>query len=290
MSSAKRFLAAVLAAGAFASVLPAQVVASERATVSQIVDGTHFVIDYSRPRTRGRDSVFGKLEGWGRTWTPGANQATTLQIDRPIRLLGKAVPAGKYSVWLTLREKGAWSFVLDPRSTLFHTATVDSTAQQFRVPVTPQWGGNTETLAWSFPDVSSSGTTLQMQWGHVTIRVPVAVTPTFARTIAPAAAAPYLGEYDFKLLAGTTPAERLTVQLHGDTLIARSPPDQFGDAENFQLLPVAADRFVAASWLINDIGDTNADVVFQFQRTGGRVTGVEWISNGHVMARGVRRP
>ncbi|MEO6878980.1 MAG: DUF2911 domain-containing protein, partial [Gemmatimonadaceae bacterium] len=103
-----RIVAAVLAATAFASVLPAQVVASERATVSQIVDGTHLVIDYSRPRTRGRDSVFGKLEGWGRTWTPGANQATTLEVNRPIRLLGKMVPAGKYSVWLTLREKGAW--------------------------------------------------------------------------------------------------------------------------------------------------------------------------------------
>lgn len=289
MRSPKALLAALLALGALAGTASAQVVASERGSVSQIVDGTRFVIDYARPRTRGRDSVFGKLEGWGRTWTPGANDATTLEINRPIRLLGKTVPAGKYSVWLTLREKGPWSFVLDPRNTLFHTATVDSTAQQIRVPVTPQWGGNTETLTWSFPDVTSGGTTLQMQWAHVTIRVPVLVTPTFARTIDPSAAAAYTGDYDFKMTSATTPPDRMTIQLHGDTLYARSAPDQFGDAENFQLLPVGQDRFVAAPWLINDIASTDANVVFEFQRAGGKVVSFEWKSSGRVMAKGVRR-
>jgi hypothetical protein len=289
-------VAAIAALAAVAFVLSgprasAQVVASERATVTQTVDGTHFTVDYSRPRTRGRDSVIGKLEPWGRTWTPGANQSTTLEVDRPIHLLGKLVPAGKYSVWLTLREKGAWSFVLDPRSNLFHTATVDSTPQQIRAPVVPQWGrGTTEVLTWSFPDVRSDATTLQMQWGHVTVRAPIDVTPAFARTIAPSAAAPYLGEYDFKMAAGSAPPDRMTIQLHGDTLFARTPPDKFGDAENFELLPVSQDRFVAAPLLIDDIGDTNADVVFQFRREGGKITGFDWKSGTRVMATGVRRP
>ncbi|HEY4216251.1 MAG TPA: DUF2911 domain-containing protein [Gemmatimonadaceae bacterium] len=279
-----------LATGAFAPCVSAQVVASERATVTQTIDGTHFTIDYSRPRTRGRDSVLGKLEPWGRTWTPGANQSTTLEINRPIHLLGRLVPAGKYSVWLTLREKGPWTFVLDPRSTLFHTATVDSTPQQIRAPVVPKWGGNTDALTWTFPEVSSDAATLQMQWGHVTIRAPIEVTPAFARTITPAAAAPYLGEYDFKMAAGSAPPDRMTIQLHGDTLFARTPPDKFGDAENFELLPVSQDRFVAASLLIDDIGDTNADVVFQFRREGDKVTGFDWMSGTRVMATGVRRP
>ena len=283
-------LLAALTAVAFAPRISGQVVASERATVTQIIDGTHFTVDYSRPRTRGRDSVLGKLEPWGRTWTPGANQSTTLEIDRPIHLLGKLVPAGKYSVWLTLREKGPWTFVLDPRSNLFHTATVDSTPQQIRAPVVPKWGGNTEALTWTFPDVHSDATTLQMQWGHVTIRAPIDVTPAFARTISPAAAASYLGEYDFKMAASSAPPDRMTIQLKGDTLFARTPPDKFGDAENFELLPVSKDRFVAASILIDDIGDTNADVVFQFRREGGKITGFDWMSGTRVMASGVRRP
>ena len=52
-------LLAALTAVAFVPRVSAQVVASERATVTQIIDGTHFTVDYSRPRTRGRDSVLG---------------------------------------------------------------------------------------------------------------------------------------------------------------------------------------------------------------------------------------
>ena len=57
---------------------PAQVRASEAASVSQTVDGTKITIEYSRPRGRARDSLFGKVVPWGEVWTAGANLATTL--------------------------------------------------------------------------------------------------------------------------------------------------------------------------------------------------------------------
>ena len=50
-------LAAVLIT-ALVAPAAAQIRASERGTVSQTVDGTVITVDYSRPRIRGRDSVF----------------------------------------------------------------------------------------------------------------------------------------------------------------------------------------------------------------------------------------
>ena len=38
---------------------------------------------------RGRDSLFGKVVTWGEHWTPGANWATTIDVDHDIRLNGR---------------------------------------------------------------------------------------------------------------------------------------------------------------------------------------------------------
>ena len=53
----------------------AQIMASERAMVAQTVDGTRLTVDYSRPRARGRTNIYGGMEKWGITWTPGADGA-----------------------------------------------------------------------------------------------------------------------------------------------------------------------------------------------------------------------
>ena len=75
-------IAAVLLCAA-PRLLAAQIVASERALVAQTVDGTRITVDYSRPRARGRTNIYGGMEKWGITWTPGADDATTLEVSKP---------------------------------------------------------------------------------------------------------------------------------------------------------------------------------------------------------------
>jgi hypothetical protein len=89
------FLLLGVASLALAPVLPAQIVASERAMVAQTVDGTRITVNYSRPRARGRTNIYGGMEKWGTTWTPGADDATTLEVSRPVQLLGLTVPKGR---------------------------------------------------------------------------------------------------------------------------------------------------------------------------------------------------
>jgi hypothetical protein len=72
----------------------AQIRASELGTVSQTIDGTTIAIEYSRPRARGRDSLFGGVVHWGEHWTPGANWATTFDVNHDIEVNGKPVPVG----------------------------------------------------------------------------------------------------------------------------------------------------------------------------------------------------
>ena len=45
---------------------------------------TGYTIEYFRPRLRTRDSIFEKVVYPEKTWTPGANWATTLETDKRI--------------------------------------------------------------------------------------------------------------------------------------------------------------------------------------------------------------
>ena len=90
-----------------------------------------------RPRARGRDPLFGNVKAvhWDEVWTPGANYATTFEVNRPVKLDGHAVKAGTYSVWMVVRQSGTWTMVLDPKVRIYHMDPPDSNATQIRFAV-----------------------------------------------------------------------------------------------------------------------------------------------------------
>jgi hypothetical protein len=264
----------------------AQLVPSEKALVAQTVDGTRMTVEYSRPRMRGRTTLLGTVEPWGRAWTPGADDATTLEVSKPVRVLGKPVPAGKYSVWMVLRETGPWTLVLDPRAGLFHTQHPDSTPAQIRAQVAVQPASHVEALTWSFPTVGVTGATLEMRWGTRSVSIPIEITPTFPLTVTAADAAPYLGEY---VMTSESPAAPFTIIRRGEALIGqRSRPGE--PAVEFQLLPLGNDRFVQGEMFRGELWRTNAGWTIEFQRSGGQATGFEIRRDGRRVASGERRP
>ncbi len=103
--------AAFLATITAPSVACAQIRASEHSTLTQRVSTTTITIEGDRPVARGR-KLFGDggVVRWGEVWTPGANWATTLEVDRDVTIDGKPLPKGKYSLWLTPKAPPtAWS-------------------------------------------------------------------------------------------------------------------------------------------------------------------------------------
>ena len=185
-----------------AAVLPchaadAQIRASERASVSQTVDGTVITVDYSRPQVRGRTELFGKVIPPEEIWTPGANSATNLTVSRDITLGGKPLPAGKYSMWLVTRTAD-WKMYFHRNPTLFHTRPpkLDSDSMALSIPVLRQPGENAEALTFDFPRVSTTGTELRMRWGTISIPMDIGVTPSRSTVVMKEEeAARYTGSY-----------------------------------------------------------------------------------------------
>jgi hypothetical protein len=141
-------LLAALVGGAIPAASHAQIQASEAAVVGQTIDGTTLTLEYSRPLVRGRE-LFGGVVPWNVVWTPGANWATTFDVDADITLNGVDVPAGKYSVWAIPRED-QWLMMLNPNPKMFHFMKPDSAQATVHIPVTPEAGDHTEMLTWSF--------------------------------------------------------------------------------------------------------------------------------------------
>lgn len=61
--------------------------------------GVTITINYSRPSLKGRQLGSVDFVPLGQVWRTGANEATTVEISRDATIEGKALPAGKYSLF-----------------------------------------------------------------------------------------------------------------------------------------------------------------------------------------------
>jgi hypothetical protein len=293
--------AVVALAATLAAPLAAQVRASERAVVAQTVDGTTITIEYSRPVARGRDSLFGRVVHWGEVWTPGANWATTLDVDRDIQLNGHPVPRGKYSVWMIPRREGDWTFFLSKTHRAFHTQRPNPDNAVISFPVTPQPAPHVEVLTWWFPAVAADGASLHMQWGTTLLASHIVVTPS--RPVARAAQnlMPYAGRYRLAWsgsgdAAAPDSAARagrqtfITVFVQDGRLRGRWEPAQGGLDAEFDLLPHDDRGFTPRYYMHGRPHEEDRETLIVFQVQGRQATGLEMRFEREVYARGQRVP
>ncbi len=82
-------------------------------------DGKTIKIDYSSPRAKGR-KIFGEasekaLVPYGEIWRTGANEATTFVTDANLKVGGKALPAGSYTLF-TIPRADKWTLIINKKT------------------------------------------------------------------------------------------------------------------------------------------------------------------------------
>lgn len=271
----KTIRAALLVAAIMPVTLSAQIRASEIGTMSQVIDGTVITMEYSRPRLRGRTEIFGtKYAHWGETWTPGANYATTLDVSKPVKINGNAVAKGKYSVWMKLADGGTWTFILEPKTHLYHMDPPDSSAKQVRIPVKIESAPLTDVLTWSMPELGVDDGTLEMRWERVRVPLHVEVEPSLVMSFPQNEAQPYLGEYKWveKDSKGVEKVMAFTVSYEDNTLKGQWTPDD-PYMKKFALIRIGPEMFTTGIYdkdgKIYEV--TKPDVTVEFKREGGKV-------------------
>jgi hypothetical protein len=85
--------------------------ASPEQTVTFSQDNLKIEVFYNRPFKKGR-VIFGGLVPYDVVWRTGANEATTFETSKSLRIEGKTLPAGKYSLW-TIPGKEKWVIIFN---------------------------------------------------------------------------------------------------------------------------------------------------------------------------------
>ena len=272
-----------LAAGlAAAGIQPcaAQGMLSEHAVAAQTIAGTTITVEYYRPVARGRDSLFGKVVTWGEHWTPGANWATTIDVDHDVRLDGALLPKGKYAIW-TVVQPDRWTVELHRQWHKYHVPPPsDSSDIQLRLTVRPETGPPTEVLTFDFPMVRPATTTLRLRWGTMVVSLELAaIAPKLALLGSTDAGAPYLGRYDVQVLAedSTLTRRRLQVDITaaGDTLRWHDADGPEAERRDFVLSPAGKNQFTPARRAPDGQYWPDSGSVVTFTMEGGRARSFE---------------
>jgi hypothetical protein len=135
------------------------------------IAGARIRVTYSRPSLRGRPLAM--LVPNDQVWRTGANNATELTTDRPLRFGDTTVPAGTYSLF-TLPSAAGWKLIINRQtgqSGLDHDAARDlariDMAVERNAPHTERFTIDVEQ--------SAGGGVVRLRWGSIRASAPFAV-------------------------------------------------------------------------------------------------------------------
>jgi len=125
---------------------------------------------YSRPQKLGRE-IFGSIVSYNQVWRLGANEATEIEFFRNVKINGKTISKGRYSIyaictdtaWTLIlnTEKDVWGLLYNPKKDVYRTT----------VPVQKN-SEAVEAFTMYFEDVHG-GTTLNILWDTVKVALPI---------------------------------------------------------------------------------------------------------------------
>ena len=149
--------------------------ASPRCTLKQRVGLTDFEIVYSRPGVKGR-TIFGGIVPYGQVWRTGANQATTITFNTPVKFEGTEIPAGTYALF-TIPGENEWTIILNKNSAQWGSFKYDEKTDVARFQVTPATLRDTmiETFAIEFNHIRDDSAVLTLVWDRTVVPIHVAV-------------------------------------------------------------------------------------------------------------------
>lgn len=115
--------------------------ASPPETATGTVEGSTITINYSSPAVKGR-KIWGDLVPYDKVWRLGANEATIFETSKDIKVAGKNLAAGKYSLY-AIPGENEWTFIFNSKTgqwgiKMDGSTTEDPANDVLRVTVKPE--------------------------------------------------------------------------------------------------------------------------------------------------------
>lgn len=134
---------------------------SPPATATQKVGDVTITINYSQPSVKGR-TIGQDLEPKdGQVWRTGANEATVFEVDKDVKVEGKALPAGKYGLFTIMNGEG-WTIIFNKTWKQWGAFGYKEADDALRVTVK---AGKADPFAEKFTITISETGTVTLLWG-----------------------------------------------------------------------------------------------------------------------------
>lgn len=126
---------------------------------------------YSRPQKSGR-IIFGGLVKYGEVWRLGANEATEIEFFKTVRIGGKKVNKGRYTMYAIVNED-SWTIIINKETDTWGSFKYDTKKDVVRATATIQ---KTETpiesLGMAF-EKTTTGFNLVIGWDTIKASLPI---------------------------------------------------------------------------------------------------------------------
>ncbi len=109
--------------------------ASPSAKAEGSVAGKSIIINYAQPAVKGR-KIWGDLVPMNKVWRTGANSATTLTLDKDVKIEGQSLKAGKYALFTIPNEK-EWTIIFNKKADQWGAYDYSDKEDVLRVKVKP---------------------------------------------------------------------------------------------------------------------------------------------------------
>jgi hypothetical protein len=126
---------------------------------------------YSRPKKEGR-TIFGGLVEYGKVWRLGANEATEIEFFKPVKVGGKKINKGRYTLYAIINET-SWTIIINKETDTWGQFKYDMKKDIVRVDLPVQKMQEVvESMAMTF-EKSTTGMNLVIAWDTIKVALPV---------------------------------------------------------------------------------------------------------------------
>jgi hypothetical protein len=128
---------------------------------------------YSRPLKANRN-VFGELVEYNKIWRLGANEATEIEFYRDVKINGKKVAKGRYTVFAIINPD-QWTVILNKDTDVWGAFKYDEKKDVVRVNLPLQKSTEiVEAFTMTF-NKSANGTDLAIAWDTIMVSLPISL-------------------------------------------------------------------------------------------------------------------
>ena len=126
---------------------------------------------YSRPQKAGR-TIFGSLVKYGEVWRLGANEATEIEFFKNVKIGGKKVNKGRYTLYAIINE-ATWTIIVNKDTDTWGSFKYDKSKDVVRAGVAVQKTEMAiESLSMMF-EKATGGYNLIIGWDNVKVALPI---------------------------------------------------------------------------------------------------------------------